>query len=242
MDIKGLRHIVTPTISYSYNHDPTIRSSRLKQIDAIDAIALNNAVTFALSNKLQTKRNDQTVDFLDFIMSNTYTFYKVDPANDEKSGGNLADYLFQLKFLPYSWVRLDADADYNHEGDYFSNENYDINFNLGRERSIGLGQRYLRSGANELTFNSDYRISPKWKFRVYQRYQFKETAELRHGLVQQEYTFSRDLHCWLFDLTYTIEKEHGHTVWCIFRLKAFPEAEIDFHTSYSSPHSGSQSY
>ena len=240
MEINGLRHIITPTISYAYNHDPTIRSTRLRQMDAVDSIALNNAANFELSNKLQTKRNGQAVDFLDFIVSNTYTFYKIDPLTDEKSGGNLADYLFELKFLPYSRVRLDADADYNHEGDYFSNANYDINFNLGEERSIGLGQRYQRKGANELTFNSDCRISPKWKFRVYERYQFKETADIRHGLVKQEYTFSRDLHCWLVDLTYTIEKEHGNTIWCIFRLKAFPEAEIDFSQSYYRPSSGSQ--
>lgn len=241
LDINGLRHVITPTISYSYNHDPTIRSTRLRQMDAIDSIGLNNCVNLELSNKLQTKRNAQTVDFLDFIVSNTYTFYKIDPLTDQKSNGNFSDYLFELRFLPYSWVRLDTDATYNHEGEYFSNANYDLNFNLGSERSIGFGQRYQRNGGNELTFNSDWRISPKWKFRVYERYQFKETADVRHGMVKQEYTFSRDLHCWLFDIAYTIEKEHGQSIWCIFRLKAFPEAEINFTTSFSSPQSGSQS-
>jgi hypothetical protein len=240
MDIKGLRHIITPKASYSYNHDPTISSARLKQFDAIDAIGRSNAVNLELSNKLQTKRNANPVDFFDFRINTDYIFYRNDPITDDKTKSSFSDFLFYLNFLPYSWVRIDADADYEPHRDYFTNANYNINFALAKERSIGFGQRYQRSGANEFTFNSDWRISPKWKFRVYERYQFKETANVRHGLVEQEYTFSRDLHCWLFDIAYTIEKEHGQSIWCIFRLKAFPEAEINFTTSFSSPQSGSQ--
>lgn len=245
MDINGLRHIITPTIGYAYNHRPTVPSSKLKQIplEAIDALAGSNSATLGLSNKFQTKRNNQSVDFADFSVNSSYN-YK--PKGGR--GSSLGDVLFDLQFLPYSWLRLDSDATYTHSGarsdegyKHFAGANYDVNFNLAAERSIGIGQRYQRKGANELTFNTDWRISPKWKFRVYERYQFKDTANVRQGLVKQEYTFSRDLHCWLFDLTYTIEKEHGHTIWCVFRLKAFPETEIDFHTSYSRPQSGSQS-
>jgi hypothetical protein len=74
MDINGLRHIITPTIGYAYNHEPTIPSNKLKQIDAIDSIAQSNAASLELSNKLQTKREGQNVDFLDARVNTSYIF------------------------------------------------------------------------------------------------------------------------------------------------------------------------
>ncbi|MCM8763121.1 MAG: hypothetical protein NC829_01955, partial [Candidatus Omnitrophica bacterium] len=59
------------------------------------------------------------------------------------------------------------------------------------------------------------------------------------GLQEQEYSLSRDLHCWEFDITYNIRKDHGSTIWFIFRLKAFPEIEFDFNQSYNAPKTAS---
>ncbi|MFH1640654.1 MAG: LPS export ABC transporter periplasmic protein LptC, partial [Candidatus Omnitrophota bacterium] len=56
MDINGLRHIITPSVSYTYNTEPNTDSTNLKQIDSIDAINSNNSLALELSNKLQTKR------------------------------------------------------------------------------------------------------------------------------------------------------------------------------------------
>jgi lipopolysaccharide assembly outer membrane protein LptD (OstA) len=242
LDLDGLRHIITPKISYSYNHDPSIYSDRLKQIDAVDAIGLNNSASFELSNKLQTKRDKQTVDLANFIASTTYTFYSADALTRARNSKSLSNYLFKLELFPYSWMVIHSDAEYNHKDDYFSNINYDLNLYCGQERSVALGQRYQKSGGNEMTLGSDWRLTPKWKLHLYQRYQIADVAELRRGMVKQEYGFSRDLHCWLFDLNYTIEKEYGRTVWCIFRLKAFPEASIDFSQNYGGSKAGSNNY
>ncbi|MFH1244932.1 MAG: LPS assembly protein LptD, partial [Candidatus Omnitrophota bacterium] len=240
LNINELRHIITPRISYSYNHDPSIYSSRLKQIDAVDAIGLNNSALFELSNKLQTKRNQQAVDLVNFIASNTYTFHRTDPSTNEKNdGGFLGDYLFRLELLPYSWMNINSDAIFNHKNNNFTNMNYDFNFNFAPERTIGFGQRYQRAGGNELTLGSDWRLTPKWKFHLYERYQMSNVTALRKRWAAQEYGFERDLHCWLVNFTYSIEKEHGRTVWFIFRLKAFPEVAIDFDTNYHAPKPGS---
>lgn len=239
LDINGLRHIFTPMVKYSYNHDPTIPSSKLKQIDTIDAIGRSNAASLEISNKLQTKRKGQTVDFADFRISSAYTFYTVDPLSNVKSGGSFSDVLFDLKLIPYAWMRMDADATYSPEHDYFSTINCDINFALGKERSLGIGQRYQRGGGKELTTQFNWRLTPKWNFRIYERYQFGEVR--KKGLKEQEYALSRDLHCWVVDFTYNIDKEDGHTIWIIFRLKAFPEMEFGFNQSYRAPKSGTQS-
>jgi LPS-assembly protein len=246
LDINGLRHIVTPKVSYNYNPEPNVSASRLKQFDGTDLIDLNNSADFELSNKLQTKRNDVPVDLADFIVSTSYYFHKVantaDLASDTLTSSTfnneLGNYFFKLELYPYSWMSFTSDAEYNRKDDYFNTLNYGVGFSVAKERTLSLGQRIQKGGGNEITLGSDWRITPKWKAHLYERYQSADRPLLRQGLVKQEYGFTRDLHCWLFDLNYTIEKEHGRTIWFVFRLKAFPEVAIDFSQSYSSPKYG----
>jgi lipopolysaccharide assembly outer membrane protein LptD (OstA) len=245
LDINGIRHIITPTINYSYNHEPTVANSKLKQIDGIDSISRSNAAALGLSNKLQTKRKGQSVDLLDFNVSNTYTFK---PKTGDKRGSNLSDFLFIIKLLPYSWLRIEGDATYKHSGNRsvegyhrFTNANYDFNFDFGQERTIGLGQRYQRKGGNEIIFDLDWRLTPKWKFGFYQKRNRGHDPTLKRGLREQEYSISRDLHCWTIDTTYNVSRGHGETLWFIFRLKAFPELEFEYNQTYHVPKPGSQS-
>ncbi len=233
LDVNGLRHVITPLVSYSYNYDPSIPSTRLKQIDTVDSIGFNNSAVLELSNKLQTKRNNKTVDLVNFIITNSYTFY-----TRAKKAGVLGDYVFNLELFPYSWLKFDSDATYSHKQDEFTNINYDVNFNLAPERTLGFGHRIQKGGANELTFGSDWRLTPKWKFHFYERYQIHDAVDNRKRLIRQEYGFQRDLHCWLFDFTYSAEREHGNTFWCIFKLKAFPEVAIDYDINYNAPKPG----
>ena len=238
MDINGLRHIITPSIRYAYNHEPTILGSKLKQIDSVDAILRSNAIAFELSNKLQTKRNDQAVDFADFRITGLYDFYAIDPQTNDK--GSFTDFIFNLNILPYSWMRMDADATYKYQEDYFSTVNYDINFNFGEERSLGFGQRYKRKGSNEITSGLNWRLTPKWKFSIFESYNLGHDPALRRGLREQEYSLSRDLHCWTMDVSCNVKKSEGVSVWLIFKLKAFPEMGFGFNQSYHAPQSGSQ--
>ena len=250
MDINDIRHIITPTIAYTFNHEPTIPSSKLKQIDGVDSVNRNNSASLELSNKLQTKRNGKSVDFVDFRVNSTYTFKPKDATSSE--GSSLSDILFDLRFLPYTWLSLDADATYKHSGardvenyNSFSNVNYDVGFNLGEERSFGWGQRYTMSNTssdnNEIIFNVKWRFNPKWKFAWYQRYQRGHDPVFKRGLREQEYTLSRDLHCWTWDITYNVKRGEGESIFFIFRLKAFPELEFNFGQDYHQPKPGSQS-
>ncbi len=245
MDINSLRHIITPTVGYSFNHEPTILSSKLKQIDGIDSIARSNAASLELSNKLQTKRKGQSVDLVNFVVSNSYTFK---PKTGDKLGSNLSDFLFKLELLPYSWMRVVSDATYKHSGNRsnegynkFTNVNWDVSFSIGPERSLGIGQRYQIKGGNEVTLNVNWRLNPKWRFYLYQRRNRGHDPTLKRGIREQEYTISRDLHCWTMDISYNIKRGIGETAWLIFRLKAFPELEFEYNQSYHAPKPGSQS-
>ena len=232
LDVNGLRHIITPTIAYSYNHEPTVSRSHLKQIDGVDAITRSNSATLELSNKLQTKRKQKTVDMLDFRVNSSYTF------KPKGSGSKLSDIILDLKFMPYGWLTLDADATYNHREDYFSAANYDLNFSLGKNRTLGFGQRYTRKGTNEITMGFSWWLNPKWKFSVYERYNAKEAANLKQGLREQEYKITRNLHCWDVELLYNVKRDEGESIYLVFRIKAFPEMEFGFDQSYHSPKSG----
>ncbi|MBU1726125.1 MAG: hypothetical protein KJ880_00625 [Candidatus Omnitrophica bacterium] len=244
MDLNGLRHIITPTAGYTYNHTPTIGSDKLKQIDPVDALGPNNSVEFGLSNKIQTKRNGSSVDLLDLFVSTNYIFK---PKTGPKLGSNLSDILFKWKLLPYSWLRIEGDATYyrtdpsNENYNHFSDINYDFSFDLGKERSLGFGQRYARKGPNSFTCGFNWRLNPKWKLSTFHRYNVGNNSEIARGLAEQQYTVERDLHCWVMDVTLNTKKNEGSSIWCIFRLKAFPELEFGFNQSYHSPSSGSQS-
>lgn len=247
MDINGLRHIITPGIGYAFNHEPTILNSRLRQIDEVDSLSRNNSAALTLANKLQTKRNGKSVDFVNFLVSTSYLFK---PKTGDKRGSNLSDFTYNLDFLPYSWLSVVSDATYKRSGSRsdesygrVTNANIDFNFNLAPERTIGIGQRYQRKGGNETTFSAVWRISPKWKIATYERVQFSKvrSQNIKSGLREQQYTVTRDLHCWIMDFSYSQERGKGNTLWLIFRLKAFPEMEFELNKDYNAPKPGSQS-
>ena len=227
-DINGIKHIITPNIKYLYNHKPTVPKSKLQVFDDLDTIERNHRMDFELINKFQTKRNDESVDFAVLKLNTSYNLER----NSAVSKG-FSDFLIDLELVPFSWLRVESDANFDIPQKKFKIVNFDIVNNLGKGRSFGLGHRYERKGGKELTSEFNWCFNPKWSMRIYERYQFAKIKG--EGLKEQEYGFSRDLHCWIMNFTYNISKEHGHTFWVIFRLKAFPKMEMEFEQSYHGP-------
>jgi len=141
LDLNCLRHIITPSIGYSYNPEPTVSANKLLQIDEVDLLSSSNAATLELSNKLQTKRKDAqgkevNIDLVDIDITTSYTFSprvvygtspiilynntvinSPDPAKKNKlTGSTFSDIYFKYKILPYSWLRIQGDATYKHSG------------------------------------------------------------------------------------------------------------------------------
>ncbi len=242
LDLNGLRHVITPTITYAYNHRPTLSSTRIKQIDGTDAIDTNNNMNFLLQNKLQTKRGGVSVDLVDFRIETNYNFLSVEPMTGIKNKGGLGNFKLNLDVLPYSWLSWRSNTTWSTRSKYFTNANTDLNLNFGKDHSTGMGMRYERKGGRELTFTTQWRLSPKWKISFYERYQFGKLSALNRGLREQQYVLSRDLHCWTVDLSYNEQRGKGNTIWVVFRLKAFPEMEFDYNKTYHEPKPGSQGY
>ena len=235
LDINHLRHIITPTITYGYTHDPTVSSSKLQQFDSIDSIASDNRFTLTLENKLQTKRKEKTCDLAIFRVSSDYIMYSK-AASISKGQDRFTDFILDLELTPFAWLRMEAEATYNHRQDYFSTVNLDSWLTLSDERKFGLGHCYSRGLSKEMTYQSIWRINPKWKFRVYGRYSFMRT---NGGLREQEYTIFRDLHCGILEISFNRKKKAqaktDKSIFVGFNLKIFKESEFDYVQSYHPP-------
>jgi len=242
LDINELRHIITPTAGYSYTNTSVTAAGKAR-FGGLGAVG-NSGVSLGLENRLQTKRSNQSVDLATFLVTTTYNIQSKTATVKPMS---FSDFLLDLEVKPYSWLRIEADSTYKHTDSLdvnynkFSDVNYDINFDFGPERTIGIGQRYQRKGGNDLTGSFEWRFNPKWKFNFYQSHSMSNVSGAKKGLREQEYTLIRDFHCWVVGFTYNVKRSYGESVWLILRLKAFPEMEFEYSQSYHQPKPGSQS-
>ncbi|MCX7661108.1 MAG: hypothetical protein N2Z79_00305, partial [Candidatus Omnitrophica bacterium] len=108
LDINKLRHIITPSLKYTYNHKPTLSSRKIRQIDSVDAIAEDNRIKLELTNKLQTKRKDTTTDLLTLRLDTDYIFSSKKPLTEEKTKEKFSELNIDLELFPYSWLRIDS--------------------------------------------------------------------------------------------------------------------------------------
>jgi lipopolysaccharide assembly outer membrane protein LptD (OstA) len=232
MEFNQLRHIIGPALKYSYAHPPTVSSSKLLQFDAVDSIGEANQIGLSIENKLQTKRRDKTVDFLRLIIGTDYFF------NIEGRKRKWSDSItFDLEMLPYDWMRFESEATFDRKKDNFSFANFDLKAS-GEKISWGGGYRYERDSSSQFTGEIRLNLFKGWSFRVYERLQFKGDTLVK----EQNYSISKELHCWILDINYNVLRGRGENIWFALRLKAFPEIGIDYSHSYHTPKPGSQAY
>ncbi len=234
--VEKIRHVIIPTIKYAYIHEPTVVPSKLQAFDELDTINGDNRFTLELENKLQTKIDENVVDLVIFRVTSDYIMYSKKD-NLSRAQDRFTDFIFDLEFTPFSWLRMEADATYDHRTDYFETANFDSCIILGEGRTIGLGHRYERGENKELTGQLIWQINPKWILGIYERYQFGDF--LQQGFKEQEYTVSRDLHCATIEFAYNMRKQNDGTreesFWCRFNIKVFKESEFDYAQAYHVP-------
>ncbi|MFH1779291.1 MAG: LPS assembly protein LptD [Candidatus Omnitrophota bacterium] len=265
MEINKLRHVIAPTITYNYTHDPTIPSSRFQQFDGVDSLGFQSVVSPSIENKLQTKRlvggKIQAVDLVRFVVGTNYHF-----GFKEDKGSRLMNYNLSLESRPYNWMRILSNAVYDPHHDKFESFSFNITgdqdadldiislrdeiySDIGKKKwSYGAGYRWSNDSSSQIEGEFMFNITPKWKFTTYQRFDLKKfvskpeggTRKVISDQAEHEYRLSRDLHCWIVELVYNVTREQGESIWLIFRLKAFPEIPFEFERNYHRPKFGSQ--
>ena len=234
VEVNKLRHLITPTISYTYRRRPTVLPRRLEAFDGIDAYNADKYYTFSLENKLQTKwykEGSLKKEKIDLItLRSSVNFYP------QIEGDSFSNVTSSLNLQPSRWLELGLTTNYNP----YSRDFEDFNLQAKAEKSkwkVELSSRYSqKSQFHEGILKATYTLSPKWRLGIYERYDFQDK-----DLVEQEYAFERDLHCWTAELIWNTYRPGGETIWLVFKPKAFPDFPVEFVTSYHSPKVGSQS-
>ena len=240
LDIHKLRHVLTPTVNYFYTHEPSIAPNKLNQFDAMDAINKTNGVTLGLENRLQTKRPDsqgnlKSVDLATLLVSTTYTC-TFERGSLETKDDQFKSIDFDLELIPYSWAYLKATMSVDPKHYWVQNQSIDLVATGGDKWSLDISNRYEHVVSNDsslVSVDGSYRLTEKWKVRAYGRY-----STLKGAFEEQEYTITRDLHCWIGELTFRFDDTGSAGLWLIFKLKAFPQTPIGLRQTYSHPRFG----
>ncbi len=295
LNLTGLRHVLTPTISYDYMHRPTVPNENLSFPVAVSP---TNMITFGLENKLQTKRRVRQeeeepvkgkllkpklkpVDLARALVSLPYNFHGA----GNKAGGRVGDWAFDIELYPWPWMRLETDWKYpSHyekgvRDSRITQWNVDLvmvgggedpqakntpkyeppvvrGFEAGPRPSIikllmpkkqwflGYSHRYSHNDKTEDTLQYDWRLSDKWEISTFHRFDWKEVRGDKkrfYNLREFQYALRRDLHDWIGELVYRVDREYGEELYLTLTLKAFPDMPVEMETAYHQPKIGSQS-
>lgn len=213
LDIQRLRHMLTPTLTYEYQGKPTLSADRFIRSDGL---AKGNRLTPGLEQKLQTKRmRSGRMSTVDVARFNTTMPYDVEGSSGV--GGQWNNVNMDLELLPYSWMRVEADATVDPHIGKVPTINADLVLQPGLGDTgyggrkiaeafnpetgelqelpwaVGLGWRYQRNTSGQLTLETVFNLGKKWRVGIYQAFDVKrfvtETSPLGGRTVKKIYDF-----------------------------------------------------
>jgi hypothetical protein len=251
--VNGLRHVVEPAVTYAYVPTPNKTPSQLPQFDSalpslmllpvqfpdynnIDSIDSENVLRFGLRNTLQTLRDGQLDNLIDWTLTVDWRLTPGENPNnlDEPFSPqqNFSDLYSDFAFKPRSWIVFDSRSRYDFNDGYLNLSFDQITFTPSERWSWGFGYWYLRDGFdgftqanNYITSTFFYRFSDNWGFRMRDDY----NAAIGQ-LQEQSYTIYRDLRSWTSALTFRVQDNSSgptdFTVAFTFSLKAAPKVHV----------------
>jgi len=251
LDIHGLRHVVTPSVNYSYvDITHSDRPSSLFQFDTIDAFdplsqamppvrkytprtettrfnpvdfpAFNAIDAIDYNNVFRTGLRNQLQTKRDGRPYDLMDLWVFTDLRVDPHNDTDTDLFSFLELRPTKWLALDAESRYNFDNTDIVDVNTEVRVLKQDRWSFGLGTRYLRDDSHQATADFHYTLNENWAFRVVER------VDMARGeLAEQEYTLFRDLHCWTMSFTFKYRSEEvgqdNFQAWVIFSLKAFPQ-------------------
>ena len=253
LNINGLRHIMEPSVDYVFVPRPTTPLSQLPQFDSaspsllllpiqfpdydnIDSIDSQNVIRFGLRNALQTKRDGQLDQLLDW---NLTLDWRLNPHHDQNNldepfspQQTFSDLYSDLTFKPRSWIVLGSQLRYDINGGDLNLAFHQLTLTPNERWSWGVGHWYLRNGFDGFT-QSDNLITSTLFFRLNDNWGLRMTHDFNaaNGRLQQQfYTIYRDLRSWTGALTFRV-LDNGNgpkdfTIAFTFSLKAAPKTHL----------------
>ncbi len=254
LDVRGLRHIIEPSLNYAYVPRPSVRPRDLPQFDyelqslrtlpidfpqynAIDTIDARNVVRIGMRNLLQTKRDDSIETLLHWSL---FTDWRINQGIDHTRGPNetkqstFAPLTSSLDFQPRTWITVQSDVRYDLNDSSLLEAQHRLLLEPNNVWSLSLGHRYLDEhrengsgpGNNLFTTSLYYRLNENWGTRISHHFEARDGT-----LEEQYYTVYRDLRSWTAALTFRVRDNRDgtddFTVAVTFSLKAFPRFSLN---------------
>jgi LPS-assembly protein len=241
LGLDGVRHVVQPFTNFSWvsnsgadpqeilQFDRFEPSTQLRPIDfpqftSVDSIDHWTVWRVGVRNRLQTRRDDVTVSWLDL---ETYFDVNIDNPYDRTPYSNLFN---NLRFTPLPWATLQINSQVPAFDKGFTEVNTNIVVQPVANVQMSIGHRYLNgnpffNNSSLFVVGGYYRLNDNWGLAVQEQYEATTKT-----LEQQRYSIYRDLTSWVASFGAVVRdnggvKEYG--VLLTFTLKAFPRFGFD---------------
>ncbi len=239
--LDGLLHVIQPFTNFSYvwnnGVDPAAvlqfdrfePSTQLRPIDfpqftSVDSIDRWTIWRAGVRNRLETRRDDLTVTWLEL---DTFFDVNFDNPYDRTPYSNLFN---RLRFAPLPWASVSIDSQLPAFDKGFTEVNSSFTVQPMANLQLSAGHRYLNN--NPFFKNSSlyvvggfYRLNDNWAIGFQEQYEGTTRT-----IEQQRYSIYRDLTNWVASFGAVVRdnagvKEYG--VLLTFTLKAFPKFGFD---------------
>jgi lipopolysaccharide assembly outer membrane protein LptD (OstA) len=220
LGLDGLRHVIQPYMNYSlvYNFGPgpdeilqfdrVVPSTQLLPLDfpqftAIDSIDTWNILRLGMRNRLQTRRDQDTYQWLTLD-----TFMDVNFDNPY-SDSDVSNVFNLLSFRPVNWFTINIESQLPVVSEGFTEVNTGFSIMPTRDLRFGLGHRYIDGNEffadnSQINFSAYWRINENWGFSIYEQYEYVSNV-----LQYQRYMIHRDLSSWVASLGAQIRDNQG---------------------------------
>jgi hypothetical protein len=215
LGLDGLRHVMQPYLDFSFvrsgvdsqdilKFDRIERSTQPPPIsfpafNAIDSIQDWNILRLGIRNRLQTRRDNSTINWLEMDTYFDVRFNRPD-FGIEPDLGTFSNIVNHIRWTPLSWVSLTLDSQFPLLDQGFTEVNSRAVFFVNDKVQFNIGHRYLDGNvlfqnSSLMDFGGYFRLNDKWGFS------FRETYEFRDSLLEnQRYELHRDLSSWIASL------------------------------------------
>jgi LPS-assembly protein len=239
--LDGLMHVIQPFTNFSYvdenGANPTsilqfdrfepstqLRTIDFPQFTTIDSIDNWTVWRVGVRNRLETRRDDQTITWLELD-----TFFDVNFDNPYDRT-DYSNFFNNLRFSPLPWMSLTINSQVPAFAKGFTEVNTYATVQPIANLQVNVGHRYLNN--NPFFENSSlflvggyYRIDDNWGVGVQEQYEATSKT-----LEEQRYSVYRDLSSWVASVGGVIRDNQGVKEYGLLftvTLKAFPKFGFD---------------
>ena len=263
LGLDGLRHIVQPYMDFSFvragedsrdilKFDRLQRSTQPPPIEfpsfnSIDSIQDWNILRLGMRNRLQTRRDNNTINWLEMDTFFDVRFDRPEFGGLEPDLGTFSNIVNRLRWAPLTWVNFTLDSQFPLLEEGFTEVNSRANFFVNDKVQFNVGHRYLDGNvlfrdSSLLDVGGYFRLNDNWGFS------FRETYEFNEGVLQnQRYELHRDLSSWVASLGVLARNNsaggknvNDYGVVLTFTLKDLPDVKLPISIDPSSTGSGSK--